>query len=280
MIKVQNHEISHSCHNAAVYHWTFENECIEQTFTKQTRPETFNMKTQLIFPALAALAFVTACAAEQTADTVSTTPAQAATTEVVAFDDTALAGLETADFALDKNHAFLSAAVDHGMGLSDYTIVFKDYDATLSFNAEDLSASSISVTINPAELFVVYTGDYKAGHGDSPYETWDEDIAMNPQWLNAGEFPEITFVSTSVERTGDSSGVLTGDLTFLGVSKPVSLDITFRGNADNRWGPGKILGFDASTTFNRSDFGNSTYIPVIGDEIELEFSAEFMQIVE
>ena len=196
------------------------------------------------------------------------------------FDSAILDGVPAASYALDKNHAFLSVSVDHSMGLSDYTIVFDDYDATVTLDPDDLSQSSVSVSINPAEIYVTYKSDYKATHHDSAYETWEQDISMNPNWLNAGAFPEITFASTSVTQTGDNTGKVTGDLSFLGVTKPVTLDVMFRGSGDNRWGPGKILGFDASASFLRSDFGNSTYAPAIGDEIELSFSAEFKQVVD
>ncbi len=223
-----------------------------------------------------AVTLLAACSA----DSQSTEPAEADTvtseaTETSTYDNAALEGIPAGTYALDPTHAYLAVSVDHSGGLSDYFITFTDYDATINLDPETLENSTISVMINPKEIFVNYPADYKEGHADSGFDSWSEDITMNENWLNAGEYGEITFESTSVERTGDSTGSVTGDLTFLGVTKPVTLDVVFRGGTENSYGPGHIIGFDATTDFKRSDFGNDTYIPMIGDEIELEFSGEF-----
>lgn len=54
-------------------------------------------------------------------------------------------------------------------------------------------------------------------------------MSRSELWLNADAYPEITFVSTSVEKTGELSGKVTGDLALLGVTKPVTLDVTYNG---------------------------------------------------
>lgn len=239
------------------------------------------MKFTSILATASVAVLVAACGVNSTstADQVKV-PAQQTTKEAKVFDGAILEGLTAANYKLDKTHAFLTASVDHSGGLSDYLITFTDYDAKLFLDPADVSKSTIEVTIDPSEIFVNYPADYKAGHADSGFETWAEDISKNDKWLNSTAFPEITFKSTKVERSGDATGKITGDLTFLGVTKPVTLDVLFRGSADNRWGPGKIVGFDAETIFKRSDFGLGTYIPMIGDEIELAFSAEFQQVTE
>lgn len=189
-----------------------------------------------------------------------------------------LAEVAPGAYSLEKTHAFMTVKVGHGGGISQYRISFTDFDAALDFNPEAPESSTISFSINPAALETNYPGDYKAGHADSQWESWNEDVSRDAKWLNADAFPEITFVSTSVTKTGDLSGTVTGDLTLLGVTKPVTLDVTYNGVANPPWFGGRdVIGFDASTTVLRSEFGMTAAIPSIGDEVTVEFSGEFLQ---
>ena len=71
---------------------------------------------------------------------------------------------------------------------------------------------------------------------------------------------------------------MTGDLTFLGQTQPVTLDVTFNGVANVPWfGTRDIIGFNAVTTINRSEFGQDALQGMISDEVVVEFSGEFLQ---
>lgn len=189
-----------------------------------------------------------------------------------------LKDVASATYSLDKNHAFLTFKVTHANGLSNYRMNFAKFDAKLDFNTNMPEASKIKVTIDPTSVVTNYEGNYKEGHPRSSFETWEEDISRNERWLNSDKFPEISFVSTSAERTGTSTGKVTGDLTLLGVSTPVTLDVTFNGATNFQWlGDRDILGFNAQTVFKRSEFGMGTFVPYIGDEVSVEFSGEFVQ---
>lgn len=182
-------------------------------------------------------------------------------------------------YAIDPTHTSVTWRVDH-FGLSQYTGRFKTVDATLQFNPEDPSANSITVTIDPLSVETDYPADYKASHADSAYETWNEDLGRNPNWLNGDAFPQITFTSTAITQETASTGKVTGDLTFLGVTKPVTLDVTYNGKANFPWAPdADKIGFSAKTVLKRSDFGNATYAPNIGDEVEVIIETEFQQVV-
>ena len=182
-------------------------------------------------------------------------------------------------YAIDPTHTSVTWRVDH-FGLSQYTGRFKNVDATLQFNPEDPSANSITVTIDPLSVETDYPADYKASHADSAYETWNEDLGRNPNWLNGDAFPQITFTSTAITQETASTGKVTGDLTFLGVTKPVTLDVTYNGKANFPWAPdADKIGFSAKTVLKRSDFGNATYAPNIGDEVEVIIETEFQQVV-
>lgn len=248
------------------------------------------MKTYLFASTagLAALAIAACGGAEAPAEAETAAPAPAPATSApaaVAVADAAgeaiaetLAEVSAGAYSLERNHAFLSFEVGHAGGISDYVVHFGDFDADLDFNPDAPGESTITATINPATLIVNYPGDYKAGHADSGFETWAEDMARNERWLNADNFPEITFTSTAVETTGPNTGAVTGDLSFLGVTQPVTLNVTYNGNANMPWfGERDLVGFNATTTINRSDFGMTAAIPNITDEVTISFTGEFLQ---
>ena len=94
-------------------------------------------------------------------------------------------------------------------------------------------------------------------------------------WFDATKFPTIRFVSTALKPTGPLTADITGDLTFHGITRPVVLAARFNGAGINPIDKAYTLGFDATTTINRSDWGVKNYLPMIGDETILRISAAF-----
>jgi polyisoprenoid-binding protein YceI len=212
-------------------------------------------------------------AAEKPADAAPAAPEAAAPAPVeVAYG-------KAATYKIDPTHASITWKVNH-FGLAKYTARFTTFDATLVFNPADAATNSVEVTIDPLSVETDYAGDYKAGHADSPYASWNEDLAKNPQWFNAVAHNQISFKSTAATQSSPTTGTVTGDLTFLGVTKPVTLDVTYNGVAQMPWAPDQDkIGFSATTTLKRSDFGMSAFIPNIGDEVEVIIEAEFAEVV-
>ena len=174
----------------------------------------------------------------------------------------------SATYELEKTHAFITWRIKHN-GLSNYTVRFTDFDATIEFDAENPVESSVTAVINPLSV--------ETDH-PTKREDWNNQIATDRKFLNGEEFPTITFESTSVEQTGEFTGVISGNLTLLGVSKEVQLDATYNGTGNAPWfGARDIIGFSATATFNRSDFGMTALLPNIGDEIEVIIEAEFVE---
>lgn len=189
-----------------------------------------------------------------------------------------LADAAKGTYNIEKTHAFLTASVGHG-GLSDYRMDFTDFDATMNFDPNDASATTIEFSVNPASVTTHYPGNYKAGHADSPYNTWDEEIARSAKFFNSDKFPKAMFKSTKTRRTGPYSAKVTGDLTFLGVSKPVTFDVTYNGVGNKPWyGEMDLIGFNADATISRSEFGLTALKNGIGDEVTISFSGEFLQV--
>lgn len=204
--------------------------------------------------------------AEHTSNSHSSEPAAQAPAGPVETDAPAGA------YTLDKSHASLLFRVDH-LGFSNYTARFKNFDAQLQFDPANLQASRVTASIDARSI-----------------ETDFPDPAMldfnaqlrGEQWLNAEQFPEMTFRTLSVEPTGPSSVRMNGELTLRGVTQPVTLDATFNGGyAGHPMDPHARIGFSARGTLKRSAFGMSIGIPEPGstmgvsDEVEVIIETEF-----
>ncbi|MEM1288001.1 MAG: YceI family protein [Pseudomonadota bacterium] len=173
-------------------------------------------------------------------------------------------------YAIDAGHTSLFWSVSH-FGFSNYTARLNSVDATVELNAEDITQSSLTATI-----------DMTSVNTDYPFAErtdFDEEL-RGEQWLNAGNFPEATFTSTEIVKTGDSTATITGDLTFLGVTLPMTLDAELIGFAETYPVPvvqGAVFGVQATGTFDRTEFGFATFAPNIGAEVTIELNAEFIQ---
>lgn len=170
-------------------------------------------------------------------------------------------------YTLDITHASLIWKVSH-LGLSEYTARFTDFDSSIEFNPDSLAKSKVTATIDPASVETDYPYPEK--------EDFDKKLAEDEKWFNRFKFPSITFKSTGIEMTGEDKGKMSGTLTFLGVSKPVTLNVVFNGAmAVQPFSKKPTLGFSASGWLNRSEWGLSTNLPGIGDEVEILIEAEF-----
>lgn len=231
---------------------------------------------RLVLASVSALALVACGAPAAPASSAETNPVAAEATPAEPVAEVIYG--KTATYTLDPTHASVIWRVKH-FGLSHYTARFTTFDATLVFNPDDASATSLTARIDPASVETDYNGDYKSGHADSGFESWNEHLARSGNYFNAGAFPDITFTSTAITPTGADTGTVTGDLTFLGVTKPVSLDVRYNGVAQFPWAPeADNIGFSATTTLTRSDFGLSAGTPYVGDEVEVIIEAEFGEV--
>jgi polyisoprenoid-binding protein YceI len=104
-----------------------------------------------------------------------------------------------------------------------------------------------------------------------------EQMLKGKKWFNIEQFPEAMYSTISVESLSDNSFEFTGNLTFMGVTAPVTMNAIFHGGADNLLTGKYTLGFSATGSFNRSQFGMGKYTSLVGDEVELEVFAEFIR---
>jgi len=183
------------------------------------------------------------------------------------------------DYGLEPTHGSVTFKVSH-LGLSNYTARFAKWDATITFDPANLTASKVVATIDPTSVKTDYPGDYKKTHAKTGFKSWDEDLAKSDKFFNAGKFPTVTFTSTKVETTGATTGKVTGDLTLLGVTKPVTLDVTFNGSKNpHPFVPAAAIGFSATGALKRSDFGVAFPPGPVGDDVQVIIEGEFIQKV-
>ena len=165
-------------------------------------------------------------------------------------------------YVLDPTHASVNWSLSHS-GLSFYTARFDDISGALDFNPDAPASSRLDVRINPKS---VSTGDAE----------WDKTLGTDGKYFDGNTHPEIRFVSTSFVKTTENTGTVTGDLTLRGVTKPVSLDVTYNGAGKSFGNPGATLGFSAIGKIKRSDWGMDYLTNFgIGDEVTLRIEAEF-----
>ncbi|BBP67548.1 UPF0312 protein [Pseudomonas sp. Cab53] len=188
------------------------------------------------------------------------------TLAALAIGSTLLAGQAmAADYVVDKEgqHAFVDFKISH-LGYSYITGTFKDIDGKFNFDAAKPEDSKIEFNVRTASVFT--------NHAER-----DKHIA-SADFLNAGKFADAKFVSTSVKSTGKNAdgketADVTGDLTLLGVTKPVVVKATFLGEGKDPWG-GYRAGFEGTTSIKRSDFGKQKDLGPSSDVVELYVSFE------
>jgi len=172
-------------------------------------------------------------------------------------------------YRLDRSHADLTFRVNH-IGFSMYTGRFTDFDATLQFDPANPSAMRLEASVDVASLTL-----------PAPPEGFVAEM-LGPHWFDAAQFPTMTFRSTAVEPTGANTARVTGDLTLHGVTKPVTLDVTFNGGyAGHPMDPNGRIGFSARGSLRRSEFGIAYGVPPegstmgVGDAVEIVIETEF-----
>lgn len=186
---------------------------------------------------------------------VAAAPAMAA--EPVAPKD--LKAVPAGTFQLDPTHTSVTWRVSH-FGLTQYTARFDKISGSLKVDPKAPEASFLSVSID-------------ANSVNTGLPNFDKKIATD--YFKAETAPKIDFQSGKVQLTGPDKAFVTGNLTFAGVTKPVTLDVTWNGGTFNKFAQAYVLGFSATGKLKRSDFGLTQLQGVVGDEVELLIQAEF-----
>ena len=220
--------------------------------------------SKLLLP-LALAAAITACSkpadtaapAAAPADTAAA-PADAAAAAPAAPEAAAIQ-IAAGTYKLDPTHTDVLVQWSH-MGFSNPSAHFGNAEGTLVYDATDVTKSTVEVTL-PLSGLNSFTAKF------------DEHL-RSADFFDAAKFPTATFKSTKVEAAGTNKLTVTGDLTVKGTTKPVTLDVTINGAGEHPMAKVPSVGFDATTTLKRSDFGVGAYAPAVSDEVKVRITTE------
>lgn len=166
------------------------------------------------------------------------------------------------EYVLDSSHSQVVFSYNH-LGFSTTFGMFSGFEGNITFDQDAPEKSSVTVSMPTKSMF---TG-------------WEKRDAhfMSPDFFGAQDGDMVTFTSTSIDVTGDNTAKITGDLTLNGMTKPVVLDAKMNRMAQHPMAGKDWVGFDATTTLVRSDFGLGKFAPHVGDEVAVQISIEAMK---
>ncbi len=165
----------------------------------------------------------------------------------------------TETYAIDPVHTRVGFQVSHA-GFSNPLGSFSGSHGQLDFDADDWTTAKVDVIVPITTLDL----------GDA---NWDKKI-LDPTFFNAKKFPEARFVSTQVEKTGETTARITGELTLLGQVHPVILNATFNALKRHPLTLRRTVGFSATATLSRAAFGMAAWKNLVGDEVRVIIELE------
>ena len=162
-------------------------------------------------------------------------------------------------YKLDPGHTMVLFSWNH-FGYSNPTADFGLGEGTVVFDEQHPAQSSVEVTLPLAGL-------------DTHVPALDKHL-KEADFFDAGKYPTVTFKSTKVQPLGGHKFKVTGDLTVHGVTKPVVLAATLNKVGPHPMTKAQAIGFDATASIKRSDFGIGAYVPNVSDEISIRITTE------
>ena len=163
-------------------------------------------------------------------------------------------------YKIDPRHTQIIFEIQH-MGLSNFFGRFSKVSGQLVFDPAAPESSALSADVDMTAI-------------DTHVDELDKELVS---FFKADKFPTGSFKTTGITRTGDNTGTVTGDLTLAGVTKPVTLNVTFKGarNPPIPFQPYRI-GFDATATIHRADFDltHAIWSGMVGDDVTLLIEME------
>jgi polyisoprenoid-binding protein YceI len=169
-------------------------------------------------------------------------------------------------YTLDPSHSQIVFSYNH-LGFSTTYGMFSGINGEVMFDQEDPAASSVTVSFPVRSML---TG-------------WEERFThfMSPEFFNAADDSAmVTFASTAIEVTGETTANITGDLTINGVTKPVVLAATLNQAGTHPMANAPWAGFSATTSILRSDFNLGLFAPNVSDEVQISISIEAQKAAE
>ncbi len=164
----------------------------------------------------------------------------------------------------DPPHSQIVFTVTH-LGINDVTGTFDDFTVTVKSSKPNFSDA-------------VFTLNAKTNSINTRVEARNNHL-KSADFFDVEKYPELTFTSTDIKPAGDNKYKLTGNLTIHGVTKPVTVDLLYRGQTTNPMSSQLTTSFQINTTINRSDFEIGGKFPeaIISDKVSIVANGEFVQ---
>ena len=169
-------------------------------------------------------------------------------------------GATADDYVIDKKgmHASIQFKISH-LGYSWLWGRFNDFDGHLSYDKTKLEASKIQVTINTLSV-------------DTNHAERDKHI-RGKGLLDTDKYPQAKFISTSYTQNKDGTGILKGDFTLHGMTKPITINVNYIAEGKDPWG-GYRIGFEGTSKISLSDFNITKNLGPASKEVDLIFAIE------
>ena len=171
--------------------------------------------------------------------------------------------LQKGQYRLDPAHSSVLFKVSH-FGLSQYVGRFNNIQAQLNYDPDNRQTTELQAQVATASIDV--------NNADFAREL------AGPAWLHSDAFPQAVLSVSGVERVDGNTSWHGGTLSLRGKQVPVTLRVQFNGGANNRLTGYYTIGFAATMTLQRNDFGITKFAGLVGNAVELEIHAEFQQI--
>jgi polyisoprenoid-binding protein YceI len=165
-------------------------------------------------------------------------------------------------YQIEPGHTQVIFSLSH-FGFTDFSGLFSSASGSLDLDPANPQAARLDVSLPVASVLTTsprLTEELKGG-----------------QWFDAARYPTARFVSTSVTPTGTGTADVAGNLTLHGVTQPATLHVRFVGAGVNPLDRSSTVGFSATATIKRSDFGVKQYLPMIGDDVRLSIAGAFVR---
>ena len=204
------------------------------------------MKTRLLATAMTALLALSALAPHAVAQQIASKDPKA---------------VKAGTYKVEPYHTQLGFSISH-FGFSDYSGFFSEASGTLELDPNKLSIAKLDVSVPVQSVLTTVPPLTELLKGD--------------KWFDAAQFPNATFVSNKVSKTGADTATIVGDLTLHGVTKPVTLKARLIGSGTNPLDKSFTVGFEATGAIKRSDFDLKQYLPLLGDDVALKIDGAFV----
>ena len=173
-----------------------------------------------------------------------------------------LSDVPSGEYGLDKTHAYITFTYSH-LGFSTPHVGFDSFDVDLDLDSENVENSSLDVVIDATSI-------------SSRVEEFDGHL-NGEDHFDTANYPQITFASTEIRKTGDSTLDVVGDLTIKGITKPVTLKATVNKAAMHPMNKVPTVGVSAEAKVKRSEWGLAYAVPMVSDEVTIHIEVEMPQ---